>query len=125
MSEKNKTFIQEYFSALSGKEKPAEVVNKYVSDKDKDLKEHITMFEVAFPKYELIAEDMVAEGDKVAVRTTFRGIHKGDLMGIAPTGKTVTISIMLIYRIVVGKIVEHWMVADQLGMMQQLGIVSL
>ncbi len=72
---------------------------------------------------QLIAEDMIAEGDKVVVRSTFRGTHKGDLMGIPPTGKQVTMPLILIYRIADDKIVEHWMQADALGLLQQLGVI--
>jgi predicted ester cyclase len=122
MSAENKALIQRYFEALSGKDKPAEIVNIYVADEE--LKQHIEMFEAAFPRYQLIAEDMVAEDDKVAVRATFKGFHKGDLMGITPTGKETAISLMLFYRIANGKIAEHWMNADQLGLMQQLGVVK-
>lgn len=120
-TEDNKTFIRRYFDALSGKDKATAVVNRYVTDEE--LKHHIAFYEAAFPNYELIAEDMIAEGDKVVVRSTFRGTHKGDLMGIAPTGKQVTMPLMLIYRIADDKIVEHWMQADALGMMQRLGVV--
>mgnify|MGYP006296516935 CR=1 FL=1 len=125
IAEENKQFMNQYLGALSGKPKPAEIVNKYVADSDQDLKNHIAMFEAAFPKYELIAEDMVAEGDKVAVRATFRGIHKGNFVGIAPTSKEVTASGMLIYRIADGKIVEHWMNFDQMSLMQQLGVIPV
>ena len=67
------------------------------------------------------AEDMVAEGDKVAVRWTWRGTHTGEYMGIAPTGKQVTITGVSILRIVAGKIVEQWDEQDMLGFMEQLG----
>jgi steroid delta-isomerase-like uncharacterized protein len=66
-------------------------------------------------------EDIIAEGDKVAVRWNWRGTHKGDYMGIAPTGKQVTMTGITILRITVGKIVEEWMEADNLGFMEQLG----
>jgi predicted ester cyclase len=46
-------------------------------------------------------------------------------MNITPTGKQVTVSLMLLYRIADGKIVDHWMVADQLGLMQQLGVAAM
>ena len=120
-TEDNKTFIRRYFEAISGKDKATAVVHRYVTDEE--LKHHIALNEVAFPNYELIAEDMIAEGDKVVVRSTFRGTHKGDLMGIAPTGKQVTMPLILIYRIADDKIVEHWMQADALGMLQQLGVI--
>ena len=119
-AESNKAFIRRYFEAM-GKDKSPANVNKYVADADQELKDHIVFFEAAFPGYQLSVDDLVAEGDKVAVRSTMTATHKGDLMGIAPTGKEVAIDIMLIYRIADGKIVEHWMVADQLGLLQQLG----
>ena len=122
-AQENKAFIGRYLKALSGQDKPPEVVDQYVSDSDQGLKEHIAFFEAAFPRYELIADDMVAEGDKVTVRATFTGTHEGDLMGLAPTHKTATVPIMLIYRIADDKIVKHWMVADQMSLMQQLGAI--
>jgi len=122
-AQENKAFIRRYLRALSGKDKPPEVVDQYIADSDQELKEHIAFFEAAFPRYELIADDMVAEGDKVSVRATFRGTHEGDLMGLAPTHKTATSPGMLIYRIADGKIVEHWMVFDQMSLMQQLGAI--
>ena len=121
MIEENKALIRQYLAAFSGKDKPESIVNIYVSDEQ--LKQHIKLFESAFPRYKLIIEDMIAEGDKVAVRATFQGIHRGEFMGIQPTSKEVTISGMLIYRITNGKIVEFWMSFDNLGLMEQLGVV--
>lgn len=66
-------------------------------------------------------EDMIAEGDKVVVRWTWSGIHKGDYMGIAPTGKQMTLTGICILRIAGGKIVEEWGEMNILGVMQQLG----
>jgi len=116
----NKQFVLDYFAALNQDKSPA-TVDKYMTDEV--LKEHIVMFETAFPGYQLNAKAMVAEGDQVAVRIEFTGTHDGDLMGIAPTGKPVTIDIAMIYRIENGKIVEHWMLADQLTMLQQIGVI--
>jgi steroid delta-isomerase-like uncharacterized protein len=86
------------------------------------FKQVITMMRNAFPDLNLTVEDMVAEGDKVAHHLILRGTHKGELMGIAPTGKQVTISIITISRFVGGKEVEAWSNLDQLGMMQQIGV---
>ncbi len=94
-------------------------MNEYVTDEE--LKHHIAQFEAAFPNYVLTADDTVAEGDKVAVRSTFYGIHNGAFMGIPPTGKQVAVPVFLIYRIANDKIVQHWMQADSLGLLQQLG----
>lgn len=68
-------------------------------------------------------EDMIADGDKVVSRLTFRGAHTGDLMGIPPTGKSVAISEIIIDRVAGGKIVESWRLFDQMTMMQQLGVI--
>ena len=121
MIEENKALIRQYLTALSGKDKPESIVNIYVSDEK--LKQHIKLFESAFPRYKLTIEDMIAEDDKVAVGATLQGIHRGEFMGIKPTSKEVTISGMLIYRIANGKIVEHWMNFDNLGLMEQLDFI--
>ena len=118
--EENKAFIARYLDALSGKDKSPAAVDEYVADADEELKQHIAMFEAAFPRYELIADYMIAEADKVVVRATFRGTHQGDMMGILPTYRDVTAMGNIIYRIADGKIVEHWMSFDELGLIQQL-----
>jgi predicted ester cyclase len=69
------------------------------------------------------SEDMVAERDKVVVRWTWRGTHTGEIWGVAPTGKKLTITGISILRIVGSKIVEEWGEMDNLGFMEQLGIV--
>jgi steroid delta-isomerase-like uncharacterized protein len=89
----------------------------------KDFKKSMGEFYDAFPDNHFTIEDMFAEGDKVAVRYTFTGTHKGELMGIPPTNKKVTLMAIEIDRIVGGKFVEGWISFDTLGMMQQLGVV--
>ena len=88
------------------------------------VKQFITMARSAFPDLHVNIEDMVAEGDRVAVLLTIRGTQKGAFMGIPATGKSVNFNAMDIYRIANGKIAENWSVADNLGMPQQLGVVS-
>ena len=78
----------------------------------------------AFPDARYTVEDQLAEGEKVATRWSCSGTHKGELMGIAPTGKPVRISGMITDRIVDGKIAEEWSEWDALGMMQQMGVVA-
>jgi predicted ester cyclase len=124
MSEReNREFITRYGAALSGNPKPAAIVDQYVADEE--LKHHIEVFEAAFPSYEFLIDDMLAEGDKVCLRGTFRGVHQHDFMGIPASGKQASISLMIIYRIEGGKIVEHWLNADSLSLMQQLGGVPV
>jgi len=76
----------------------------------------------AFPDLQYTIEDMIAEGDKVAVRLTWSGTQRGEIMGIAPTNKRVTCTRLSILRIVRGKIVEDWGFSDRLGFMEQLGV---
>lgn len=83
------------------------------------------MYLAAFPDVEVTIEDMIAEGDKVVARYVARGTHKGNFMGIVPTGKSVTLKGIDIVRVAGDKIVEHWENTDQLGLMQQLGVVKL
>jgi predicted ester cyclase len=81
------------------------------------------MFRGAFPDSYFTVEDMVAEGDKVATRKTFHGTHESEFMGIPPSGRTVTMGLIDIVRISEGRVVEHWSMGDNLGMMRQLGVV--
>jgi steroid delta-isomerase-like uncharacterized protein len=86
-------------------------------------KKRATLYRTAFPDIRLMIEDIIAEGETVMARWSCRGTHKGDLRGIAPTGKQITISGVSIARFANGKIVEGWVNWDTLGFMQQLGVV--
>jgi predicted ester cyclase len=120
-TEANKTVIRRYLDALSGEAKTPELVNRFVSDEA--LAQHVAVIEAGFPRYEITAEDMVAEEDRVALRATFIGTHTGDFAGLAPTQRRVTQPFMIIYRVDGEKIVEHWMSIDMLSFMQQLGAI--
>jgi len=89
----------------------------------KDFKRNTSEVYSAIPDAHINIDDMVAEGDRVAVRWTVTGTHKGEFMGIPPTNKKVTSWGIEIYRIAGGKFVESWERFDDLGLMQQLGIV--
>jgi predicted ester cyclase len=78
----------------------------------------------AFSEKTFTVKEQVAEGDKVAARTVWEGTHSGELRGLAPTGKRIAISAFIIDRVRDGKIVEHWSLFDQMGMMQQVGVVA-
>lgn len=117
-TESNKAFIRDYLEALR-KDKNPETLDAYIAEDD--LKQHIAMYEASLPGYWIEADDMIAEGDKVALWGTVRGVHNGQLMDIAPTGRDVAISMFITYRIADGKIVEHWMLADMLSLLQQVG----
>ena len=87
------------------------------------VREFIERYRSAFGGARLIVDDQVAEGAKVATRWTARGTHTGELAGIGPTGKDVTVSGLTISRFAAGKIVEQWTTWDTLGMLVQLGVV--
>jgi steroid delta-isomerase-like uncharacterized protein len=82
----------------------------------------VSLFRNSFPDMQWTIDDMIGEGDKVAIRTTLRATHQGEFFGIPPTGRQVTVTGIHILRIADGKIAEHWGNNDDLGMMQQLGV---
>jgi steroid delta-isomerase-like uncharacterized protein len=83
----------------------------------------VTACRAAFEHLNVTVEDMVADGDRVAARFTARGVHKGEFMGLSPTGKPITMTGIEIFRIENGKIAELWGEANLLGLMMQLGVV--
>lgn len=83
------------------------------------FRQFLTTVRTAFPDFHSTIEDMIAEGDKVAVRFTNRGTQKGEYRGVAPTGKEMTWTLLLIIHIANGKFQETWQISD-LG--RQLGL---
>jgi steroid delta-isomerase-like uncharacterized protein len=83
----------------------------------------ITLYRAAFPDLTATVEDMIAGGDKVAYRLTFRGTHQGELMGMPASGKQVTYTGIGIDKVVNGTIMEMWLNFDALGLLQQVGAV--
>jgi steroid delta-isomerase-like uncharacterized protein len=76
----------------------------------------------AFPDLRVNIEDILAEGNLVSVRVIETATHTNEYRGIAPTGNKLNYVVMMIWRIIDGKIVEGWVVYDQLGFLQQLGV---
>jgi steroid delta-isomerase-like uncharacterized protein len=87
------------------------------------LKQFVTAVRTAFPDFKYTVDDAIAEGDKVVQRVTARGTMKGAFAGMPATGKTATWTEVHIARVAGGKLVEHWANIDQLGMLQQLGLI--
>jgi steroid delta-isomerase-like uncharacterized protein len=81
-----------------------------------------TMFLAAFPDLAMRAEDVIAEGDRVAVRTTMTGTHEGEFMGAPPTNKAFEVNVIDIFEIRDGQVTQHWGLTDQGAMMEQLGL---
>ena len=87
------------------------------------LKQLVTAIANAFPNFPGTLDDIIAEGDKVVYRWTFSGTHKAEFNGLPATGKHVEVRAISVNRVAGGKIVEEWENFDQLGMMQQLGVI--
>lgn len=86
------------------------------------LKEWVALMHRTFPDFRVIVEDEIAEGDRVVQRMTARGTHQGELFGVPPTGREVSVPFIEINRVGPdGKFVEHWSSVDLLGLLQQLG----
>ena len=83
----------------------------------------IGMMRGGFPDIQWTLEEIVAEGDKVAARFTMRGTHRGTFFGVPPTGKTIAVQAMNIYRLSGGQFVEEHGQPDMLGLLQQIGAV--
>jgi len=81
------------------------------------------LFVSVFPDLHLTIEDLIAEGNEVVLRWTGTGTQQGAFAGNPPTGKQVTSTGIDIFRIANGKVVEHWSNSDDLGVLQQLGVV--
>ena len=81
------------------------------------------MFFAALPDVRHEVHDVVAEGNQVAARLTVHGTHRGELMGMPPTGKAVAFGSMNLFRLADGAITEQWATTDMLGMLRQLGAI--
>jgi steroid delta-isomerase-like uncharacterized protein len=136
MSEQNKTVVRRLFEELWNKGTlpvADELIAPTYTHHDtatpdvgrgpESEKKRVTMYRNAFADFRLTIEDIIAEGETVMARWTCRGAHKGELNGIAPTGKQISISGVTVARIASGKIVEGWVNWDALSLMQQLGVV--
>jgi steroid delta-isomerase-like uncharacterized protein len=135
MSEQNKALLRRFFEEVWN-EGNLDAIDEIMSPNftnqtaqpgispDRDgVKQFVAAYRSAFPDVHMHVEDQVAEGDRVVTRFTGTGTHTGDLMGIPATGKEINVTGMGLHRVEGGQIVEGWTEADQMGMMQQLGVV--
>ena len=88
------------------------------------FRQTMLLFRTAFPDVHVTIDDMIAEGDRVVTRSLWHGTHRGTFFGIPATGKSFSLTSTDILRIEQGKVVEHWGNEDDLGMLQQLGILT-
>lgn len=87
------------------------------------VKQAYNLYHKAFPDFDFTIDSVIAEGDEVCARITFRGTQQGEIAGIPPTGKRVNLTGVEICRVKDGKITESWEFLDQTAMMQQLGML--
>ena len=110
--------FKDYVQAMSGQSKTEALLDRYITDPG--LKEHIRQAEAAFPSYQVIVNQSVVDGDLVACRMTFTGVHKGEFAGVPPTGRTASSDFMIFYRFEDGRIAEHWIQMDMSDVVRQL-----
>lgn len=87
------------------------------------IKEHVAVWLAGFPDLHFTVEQLIAEGDRVVSYSRMRGTHTGVWHGLAPTGREVSLPMVVIQRIAGGKIAEDWVLVESLGFYQQLGFV--
>jgi predicted ester cyclase len=92
-----------------------------VPDGPEGVRRLVELYRAAFPDIHFEHEDVTSLGDKVVHRWTFTGTHRGEIMGIEPTGRSVAVRGIEVNRIADGKITESWAISDALGMLEQLG----
>jgi steroid delta-isomerase-like uncharacterized protein len=133
IEEKNKAFIQAYTEDFWNKQNIAAFEKYFTADfiihfanEDQNGEQYKGLCQAlfnAFPDLYITTNDLVAEGEKVTKVWTANSTHKGEFMGIPATGKPIVFKGIEVFRIVDGKIAEVWVSMDNLGMMQQLGVI--
>jgi predicted ester cyclase len=131
----NKTVLRRYFQEVWEKQNPAAATQflasnyrRYTSPDAAPLAldgqlQRLYGFRTVFPDIQIVVEEVIAEGDYMAFRSTMRGTHQGELLGIAPTGKQVTVGLIDVIRVENGKFVEQWGGPDLFDLLRQLGAV--
>jgi predicted ester cyclase len=121
---KTKEFIIRYANAMASAPKITRAfLEEYIIDQE--LIEHILFFDSVFPKYQVLADEVIAEGSRVVIRGRMKGRHEGMLNGIPPTYRDVEFPLAVGYEIENDKIVHHWLIADQMALMEQLGVMNV
>ncbi len=120
----NRALIEEYLEEISGNPKTRELFTRYMADGNESLIDLNLSVEQAFPMYELNADEILVDGNKVVVRGKFRGVQHGPYGSIAPTGNEVNLPVVLFYTIENGKISEYSVSYDNARMLRQLGVLE-
>jgi steroid delta-isomerase-like uncharacterized protein len=134
--EKNKQICREFLEELHNKDN-LDIIDVYVDENvvshdpfpgqapgARGVRETMELYRKAFPDYRITFNDMLSENDKVMIKFTTIGTHKGEFMGFPASDNAISYEEVLILRLKNGKIIEHWAVADTLGFMQQVGAID-
>lgn len=138
MSEENKAVVRRWFEEVwnQGRDSsidelfPADGVAHGLGDSEQDvhgpkeMKPFVASIRGILPDTHISIDDILADGDRVAVRITLRGTHTGNGLGVRPTGRKVSIQGIIIVHVVNGRIREGWNSYDQLGLLRQLGALE-
>ena len=117
MNNRNDAYLDQHFTSQYVYHGPSADL-----DKDAFIEFHNAML-ATFPDARMTVLDQVAEGDKVTTRWELQGTHRGEALGIAPTGRRVAITGIIISRFEGGKVAEEWEESDMLGLMEQIATV--
>lgn len=129
----NEAILRRYIEEVWHKQNPAAAedflapnYNRYRSPTTSPLnrdqqKQLLISFRTAFPDIELFIEEIITDGNRLAMRSTMRATHQGEIFGIAPTGKPITVGLVDVIHIENGKFVAQWGGPDLLDLVQQLG----
>ena len=132
-AEENKTLLRRYIEEVWDKQNPdaldeflAPHYKRHRSPMSASLtregqKQLLTQFRTAFPDIQVTIEEIIAEDDRIAFRSTMRGTHRAEFMGIAPTGKKIEVSLLDIIHIQDSRIIEQWGGPDMFCLVRQLG----
>ena len=112
----NKILVRRFLDALN--QAWTEAIQEYVADDG--LLNIIMMLQIAFPNFQITADEMIAENRKVTVRATLRGVHRGEFKGVQPSHNNVVLPFMAICQVAGGKIVGHTLMVDRMMLMRQL-----
>lgn len=123
-TEKNKALARRFYEEIWELGDMAVVDEIWAVGPVEKEKKNVTGFRTSFPDIHFTIEDEIAEGDRVAVRWTMRGTHKGEFAGIPATGKQVTVEGMHFWRVADGKLAEEWLSMDWGDLMKQLEVTS-
>lgn len=113
--------VRSSLAALSGRPKTPSMIRRYVADAV--LAAELSDFEAAFPGFALDVHEVFGAGNRVVARYTIHGVHGGEFMGVAPSGRTIELPVLGVYEVDAGRIVRAWTQGDTLSLFWQMGAI--